>query len=141
MVKRPSSPHGYSGKPLATKLGLVPEKTAAIILAPEHYAELTDNAEVTHFRSVATIVGEWDFLHLFCRTEAFLTEGLPPLLKHLSQGGMIWISWPKKSSKLWQDLTEGGIRSVALPLGIVDVKVCAVDADWSGLKFMRRRAR
>jgi hypothetical protein len=139
LAKQPSAPHGYSGKPLAVKLGLVPEKSAAIILAPAHYSELTDKAEVTHFGSVAKVKGEWDILHLFCRTESVLVDGLPRLLKHMAQGGMIWVSWPKKSSKLWQDLTEDGIRSTALPLGIVDVKVCAVDADWSGLKLMRRR--
>ena len=73
--------------------------------------------------------------------EAALARDLPKLETRLAQGGMLWVSWPKKTSKLFVDLTEDGIRRLCLPMGLVDVKVCAVDADWSGLKLLRRKAR
>jgi hypothetical protein len=78
------------------------------------------------------------FVHLFVRTAAELDRRLPVLDRALEDDGMIWISWPRKSSGLATDLTEDGIRRAALPLGLVDVKVCAVDATWSGLKLVRR---
>jgi hypothetical protein len=73
--------------------------------------------------------------------ESSLARDLPKLELRLATGGMLWVSWPKKSSNLFRDLTEDGIRKVCLPMRLVDVKVCAVDADWSGLKLMRRKAR
>ena len=72
-------------------------------------------------------------------TTAELARNLPRLEPRLAQGGMLWVSWPKKTSKLFVDLTEDGIRKLCLPRGLVDVKVCAVDNDWSGLKLMRRK--
>jgi hypothetical protein len=66
---------------------------------------------------------------------------LPKLEPRLEDGGMIWVSWPKKTSSLFADLTEDGIRKICLPMGLVDVKVCAVDNDWSGLKLLRRKAK
>lgn len=73
--------------------------------------------------------------------EAALARDLPKLETRLAQGDMLWVSWPKKASKLFVDLTEDGIRRLCLPMGLVDVKVCAVDADRSGLKLLRRKAR
>lgn len=130
---------GYSGKPLIEKLGLRAGETLAVVNAPEHYVELVaplpDGARVVEgYEPVATV------LHLFVRGRAELEAGLPEALKQRPDGGMVWISWPKKSSRLFVDLTEDGIREVVLPSGWVDVKVCAIDADWSGLKFLRRRA-
>jgi hypothetical protein len=80
-------------------------------------------------------------VHAFVRDRAEL-DGMAGRLTGLpGPGGALWISWPKKTSPLFRDLTEDGIRDVLLPTGWVDVKVCAVDADWSGLKFLRRRGR
>ena len=129
---------GYSGTPLVKKLGLKTGMRAATIGAPENYSELIENFAVREYPIPSRVAGEWAFLQLFCRDERALQRGLPRMEKHLSQGGMIWVSWPKKSSELWKDLTEDGVRTAAFPLGLVDVKVCAVDADWSGLKLMRR---
>ena len=81
-----------------------------------------------------------DIVHAFFRTRTELDARAAPLITLPAAGGMIWISWPKKSSPLFRDLTENGLREVLLPTGWVDVKVAAVDADWSGLKFLRRRA-
>ena len=76
---------------------------------------------------------------LFCKDTATLRKALPQVSKKLQADGSLWISWPKKSSKLFVDLTEDGIRAIVLPTGLVDVKVCAVNDDWSGLKLMVRK--
>jgi hypothetical protein len=127
---------GYSGTPLAKKLGLVPGLRIVLSGAPEDYATLTD------FNLAACDVlkraGAFDFAHAFVRSRAELAAALDTLTPHLDDRGMIWISWPKKAAKIVTDLTEDGIRDIALPLGLVDVKVCAVDAIWSGLKLVRR---
>lgn len=135
----PAQPAGYSGKSLIAKLGLKPGAKAIAIAPPVTYAALTDNAAITPKKS-APATGSFDFIHLFVKTTADLARDLPKLEPRLAQGGMLWVSWPKKASKLFFDLTEDGIRKLCLPMGLVDVKVCAVDADWSGLKLMRRRA-
>lgn len=126
---------GYSGKPLAEKLGLKPEKKSAAIDPPDHYAKLL--GKITPPGAFGR--GAYDFIHVFARDTAALKKQLPRALKQLAEGGRIWVSWPKKASPLFKDLTEDGIRSFALPLGIVDVKVCAVDEDWSGLMLVRRK--
>lgn len=131
---------GYSGKSLIAKLGLKGGVKAIAIAPPANYAELTDNAAITPRKS-APATGSFDFIHLFVSNEAALARDLPKLEPRLAQGGMLWVSWPKKTSKLFADLTEEGIRRLCLPMGLVDVKVCAVDADWSGLKLLRRKAR
>lgn len=131
--------HGYSGKPLAKKLGVKAEMNAIAIAAPPNYSTLMDDHSIPSARSVPA-TGAFDFLHLFVRDTAELQERLPQAAAHLATGGMIWVSWPKKSSPLHRDLTEDGIRGLALPMGLVDIKVCAVDGDWSGLKLVRRKA-
>ena len=78
-------------------------------------------------------------VHAFVRTAAALEALVEDLVSRPAAGGSIWVSWPKKSSPIFVDLTEDGIRRTLLPTGWVDVKVCAVDTDWSGLKFLRRR--
>lgn len=80
-----------------------------------------------------------DVAHVFVMSQAALEETLPALLTRIKQDGMIWVSWPKKAAKLDTDMTEDVVRLVALPLGLVDVKVCAVDAIWSGLKLVIRK--
>jgi len=131
---------GYSGKSLIAKLGLKDGVKAIAIAPPANYAELTDNAAITPRKS-APATGSFGFIHFFVSNEAALARDLPKLETRLAQGGMLWVSWPKKTSKLFVDLTEDGIRRLCLPMGLVDVKVCAVDADWSGLKLLRRKAR
>ena len=117
-------PAGYSGKPLYQKLGLKPGMRCLTIRAPDHYPDLVDGAEGVRFLKRAARA---DLVHVFC------------LQRSVVIGGMIWASWPKKSSPLYKDLTEQDFRDYILPRGWVDVKVCAVDGDWSGLKFLRRR--
>jgi hypothetical protein len=134
----PSAAAGYSGKSLIDKLGWKEGSKAIVIASPANYGELTDDATVTPKKS-APVRGSFDFIHLFVKDTASLARDLPKLEPRLADGGMIWVSWPKKTSKLFKDLTEYGVRKVCLPLGLVDVKVCAVDADWSGLKLYRRK--
>lgn len=128
---------GYSGKSLAEKLGVKPGARVAAIGAPSHYQSLvgplTDGASYTDDASAA------DIAHLFVADRAELARLAPGIAAELKLGAALWISWPKKSSRRFVDLTEGGVREAILPTGWVDVKVCAVDDDWSGLKFLRRR--
>ncbi len=130
---------GYSGKPLAEKLGVRDGDTLAVMDAPTAYASW-----VEPLPTGATLIDGPDpearILHLFVRNRADLEHKMHAAFGHRPESGMVWVSWPKKSSKLFEDLTEDGLREVILPTGWVDVKVCAVDADWSGLKFVRRRA-
>lgn len=127
---------GYSGKPLYQKLGLKPGMSCKPIGAPDNYLELVAGAEDV---KISPRLRSANLVHIFCRSEADLTSKLERGLAATTEGGMLWISWPKKSSPLFRDLTEDGIRRLVLPTGWVDVKVCAVDEDWSGLKFLRRR--
>jgi len=138
MAKPPSSAAGYSGKSLIAKLGWKDGSNAIVVAPPANYAELTDAAAIAVKKS-APASGSFDFVHVFVRNAAELVRDLPKLEPRLAAGGMLWVSWPKKSSAMFVDLTEDGIRKVCLPMGLVDVKVCAVDADWSGLKLMRRK--
>jgi hypothetical protein len=140
MAKATPSPSaaGYSGKPLVVKLGLKPGMTAVAIAPPDNYADLIDAAPVATTTMPPT-EGAYGFIHLFVHDAAELARILPTLEPRLIEGGMIWVSWPKKTSPMFRDLTEDGIRAVALPMGLVDVKVAAVDDDWSALKLMRRK--
>ena len=126
---------GYSGKSLADKLGLKDGLAAAAIDPPAHYAKLVAPAKAPGKFGKA----DYAFIHLFAPTRAALEKQLPRAVKQLAPGGALWVSWPKKASPLFKDLTEDGVREIALPLGVVDVKVCAVDEDWSALKLMWRR--
>ena len=103
---------------------------------PDHFDDLMVGAEgVTHLQTPDTA----EVVHLFCPDRATLDTWHAEALSYVADPGMLWVSWPKKSSKLFLDLTEDGLREVLLPTGWVDVKVCAVDQDWSGLKFLRRK--
>lgn len=128
--------HGYSGKPLFQKLGLKPGMRCLPLNAPDHYSTLVEGAEgVTYLDAI----GQADLVHLFCRNRVILHSQQTTALASVADGGMFWVSWPKKSSSLFKDLTEDDIRAAVLPSGWVDVKVCAVDQDWSALKFLRRK--
>jgi len=129
---------GYSGTPLSQKLGIKAEQKVVTIGAPAGYAELlAPLPEAVSFTRGARAGA--DFVHLFISERKALEKELKRLRKLLADTGILWVSWPKKSSGVATDVTEDTIREVALPLGFVDVKVCAVDETWSGLKLMVRR--
>ncbi|NUS99772.1 MAG: DUF3052 family protein [Sphingomonas sp.] len=130
---------GYSGTPLAKKLSLkdgmrvwrdgMPKSVADEIAAEKLHLELLDKPEPPI-----------DAAHIFVTARGELKAKLHQLMPLLAMSGFIWVSWPKKAAKVPTDITEDSIRHVCLSMGLVDVKVCAVDATWSGLKLMKRRA-
>ena len=128
---------GYSKTPLIKKLGLKEGFKAAILNSPENYAETLGElpANVT---AADSLTGPFDFIHFFTTERAALTAEFPRLKQALAPAGMLWISWPKRASKIETDLTEDIIRAIGLENGLVDVKVAAVDGVWSGLKFVYR---
>lgn len=129
---------GYSGTPLAKKLGIRAGSVVATISAPRDYAAwvapLPDGARLTSRVPAAPA-----FVHLFATARAELTRRLKALRGSLTPDGVVWVSWPKKASGVATDITEDTIRAVALPLGFVDIKVCAVSDTWSGLKLVIRK--
>ena len=120
------------------KLGINPEEQVVAINAPAHYSELLEGLPDGVTIS-SRLTAQARFVHLFVAKRAELQKRLASLRTQLDDAGVLWISWPKKSSGVATDVTEDTIREVALPLGFVDVKVCAVDDTWSGLKLMIRR--
>lgn len=128
---------GYSGKPLAVKLGIKPGTKVAAIGPPANYRELLGRlpAGATIGSKVAPNA---PFIHVFATSRRDLAAKVASYRKVLAPDGTLWVSWPKKSSGVSTDVTEDAIREVALPLGFVDVKVCAVDETWSGLKLVVR---
>jgi hypothetical protein len=128
---------GYSGTALIKKLGIKEGSVIILINAPENYSEtLGELPADTVFKSRLTVT--FDFIQFFAKSTAELQSGFNNLKKHLKPGGALWISWPKKASKIKTDLDENKIREIGLCNGLVDVKVCAVDEKWSGLKFVFR---
>jgi hypothetical protein len=132
-------PAGYSGTPLWKKLGIRVGTSVLAVNAPANYATLFPDlpANVTFVDEADPPVG---FVHLFVTTKADLAARIPKLLAALRPDGVIWVSWPNKAAQVKTDVAEDTIRDVALPLGLVDVKVCAIDAVWSGLKLVIRVA-
>lgn len=128
-----ATPAGYSGKPVFQKLGIKDDTRIHPLCAPAAYDEIVPG------HPGRLVSGTADLVHLFCADRATLNTRLPDALGFVEQGGMLWVSWPKKSSALFVDLTEDDLRSALLPLGWVDVKVCAVSDQWSGLKFLKRK--
>ena len=129
---------GYSKTPLAQKLGIKAGTKVVALGAPASYRKwLAPLPEGVAFSEKA-IAGS-AFVHLFVTERPTLEKELKRLRKLLADAGVLWVSWPKKSSGVVTDITEDVIRDVCLPLGFVDVKVCAVDETWSGLKLMIRR--
>ena len=128
---------GYSETPLAKKLGIKPVFFIRLIIAPELYLSLfTDMPADVCF--IDKPGGALNLIHFFTKSYDELSEILPVLKEQIAQNGIIWISWPKKASKMVTDVTEDRIRGLALETGLVDVKVCAVDETWSGLKLVIR---
>lgn len=132
------SPVGYSGTPLPKKLGLKADTRLVVLDGPEDYSALLGPvpAGLEQQRAVTKTT---NLVHLFVTKRRDLVRHLGTLRKKLAPETAIWVSWPKKSSKVPTEVTEDTIREVALPLGFVDVKVCAVSEVWSGLKLSVRR--
>jgi hypothetical protein len=130
---------GYSGTPLAKKLGLRGGSRLFAHAAPEHYAALLAPLP-PGVRLVARLDRSTDIIHVFALRRAALIQALRRMLKTMRPDTAIWVSWPKKSSGVATDITEDGIREIALPMTLVDIKVCAVDEVWSGLKLVIRKA-
>ena len=126
---------GYSGTPLAKKLGLKERFIIKLINQPGYYfdlfAELPEDIDIQNAPNIKK-----DFIHFFTKDAKELESNLKELKKEIKQNGMIWISWPKKASKVATDVTEDVVRDLALLIGLVDIKVCAVDDIWSGLKLV-----
>jgi hypothetical protein len=131
---------GYSGTPLVRKLGVEEGMRVAWLEAPEGFQLLLDPLPDA-LSIAATARGRLDLAVCFVTRQAALARRLPPLQRAIHPDGMAWVAWPKKASGVPTDITEDVIRDVALPMGLVDVKVCAIDATWSGLKLVIRRER
>lgn len=135
-IKRRSAQNfGYSGTPLIDKLGIKPGARLKFVSEPKGFdallGELPENARFA-------TSGALDFALLFAKVRADLVKGFSRLRDRLEPNGMLWVAWPKKTSGVETDLTEGVVRTFGLESGLVDVKVCAMGDTWSGLKFVRR---
>lgn len=135
MKGRGAQTFGYSGTPLVDKLGIKPGARLQFVSEPRSFAGLLGGLpDGTRIASR----GSLDFAMLFVKARSELEKGFARLRDRLEPNGMLWVAWPKKASGVETDLTEGIVRTFGLESGLVDVKVCAVDDTWSGLKFVRR---
>jgi hypothetical protein len=130
---------GYSGTPLWKKLGYSHGARALTIGAPPDYRKLLLLPAGTQVAWLKAPEEGMAFVHLFVLRAQLLARELKRLRGEIAPGGVVWVSWPKKASRVPTDITEDTIRDVALPMGFVDIKVCAVDGTWSGLKLMIRK--
>lgn len=128
---------GYSGTPLVKKLGIKAGTVIHVVEAPKDYFQLL-GVLPDHVSVRDKLAAEFDFIHLFVKDQKTFQHTFIKCKKFLKKEGMLWVSWPKKSSKIPTDLDENNIRDFGLKEGLVDVKVCAVDDTWSGLKFVIR---
>jgi hypothetical protein len=129
---------GYSGTPLPKKLGIKPGARLLLLSAPADFG--TTLGDLPPEVDIKTRVGGAnDVIVLFVDAKATLRKRFPAAVRCLAEGGGLWVAWPKKASGVVTDITEDVVREVCLPTGLVDNKVCAIDATWSGLRFMRRR--
>ena len=128
---------GYSATPLPRKLGIAEGMSAAVLGAPCDYATLLGGLP-DKVSLVSSLDRPLDFIHCFETSETALRALFPQFRQALTPKGMVWISWPKKASKRPTDIDEGKVRAIGLESGLVDVKVCAIDEFWSGLKFVIR---
>jgi Protein of unknown function (DUF3052) len=132
------SPAGYSGTPLAKKLGIVANVRVVTRWAPDDYLALLEPlpSGVSFDRAVSN---NTDVVHVFTTERSKLAEELAALRSEIRSDAAVWVSWPKKASRVATNISEDTIREIALPLGFVDVKVCAVSEVWSGLKLVIRK--
>lgn len=126
---------GYSGTPLPKKLGIKPQSKVLIVECPASVRAVLKDA-----LSECTEGAPLDFAIAFVKKQSDLKKHFARMQKQLAPAGMFWVSWPKKTSGVASDLDENLVREIGLDTGLVDVKVCAIDEVWSGLKFMRRKA-
>jgi hypothetical protein len=135
MTRPDSGSFGYSGTPLIRKLGIKPGSRLQFVAAPKEFPALVgpmpDGARVRR-------AGNLDFAMVFVKEMTELMKQFPVLRDRLETNGMLWVAWPKRTSGVVTDLNEGVVRDYGLRAGLVDVKVCAIDDTWSGLKFVRR---
>lgn len=127
---------GYSGTPLVKKLGIKEGFEILLINEPVNYIDLLRDLPDGVSRVTAEMPA--DFIHFFTKDNAELRNVLPQLKLLLKKNGMLWISWPKKTSKVISNVSDSIVRDAGLGVGLVDIKVCAVDEVWSGLKFVFR---
>src|SRR5262245_26504433 len=138
---------GYSGTPLAAKLGMKDGMAAAFIALPKPLEALAEAAQFAaverapDWSRIAGVACRFDFIHAFTREHDEIAANLASLQEALKPDGVIWVSWPKKASKVATDVTEDVVRAEALKLDLVDVKVAAIDEIWSGLKLVIRKER
>ncbi|UDL92862.1 DUF3052 domain-containing protein [Mesorhizobium sp. PAMC28654] len=138
---------GYSGTPLPAKLGLKDGMVAAFIALPAELDELADAVDfaevdrLTDWSGISGVALKYDAVHAFTRRRAEIEDRLAGIEAAIKRDGMVWVSWPKKASKVPTDVTEGVVRAEALKLDLVDVKVAAVNEIWSGLKLVIRKDR
>jgi hypothetical protein len=128
---------GYSGTPLAQKLGIKEGHQLVLLGAPDGFARTLE--PLPPVKVATALRGTADVVVLFVTKRAELAKKVPSVMKQLAPAGGFWVAWPKKASKVPTDITEDTIREVALPLGLVDNKVCAVDEIWSGLRLVIRK--
>ena len=140
-ARRPAAaaPSGYSGTPLAKKLGIGAGCRLRLLAAPPNYAALVAPLPAG-VRLVRRSGADADLIHVFATRRVELERALRSSLAAMRADAVLWVSWPKKSAAVPGDLSENQVRELALPLGLVDVKVCAVDETWSGLKLVVRKA-
>ena len=138
MASKSPKTAGYSGRPLARKLGIDVGTIVMTVAAPENYADLVAPLPMAA-KLTTRAPANPAFVHVFCTTAQELKRQLIRWRNAIVPEGVVWVSWPKKAAKVATDITEDTIRAVALPLGLVDVKVCAVDETWSGLKLVIRK--
>lgn len=132
---------GYSGTTLPKKLGLKDGQAVCFVNLPDSLLWLTEAAQFIDLTETPEPGGELDVIHLFAMSKDQLNLLLPQARLAMAQAGMIWVSWPKKASKVPTDMSEDEVRAAAFPMDLVDVKVCAVDAIWSGLKLVIRKEK
>ena len=130
---------GYSATPLWKKLGSTRGLRAWVVRPPRGYAKLLTLPAAVKVTWLKGPEAGMKFVHLFAGEASALKTQLATVRREIAADGVVWVSWPKKASGVPTDITEDTIRHLALPLGLVDIKVCAVDETWSGLKLMIRR--
>lgn len=128
---------GYSGTPLLKKLGIKPGFNVGFVNAAENFVKQLDLPSDVNVRSLAK-ARDLDFILVFVKSQKLLTNVFAQYSLKIKPDGMFWVSWPKKTSGVQTDVTENIVRDVGLAAGLVDVKVCAIDDVWSGLKFVYR---